>query len=139
MIQQEFPRLCTSVWICSGDDFNNHSNMNQDPAPSKPCNLRGFKNMIKAVRLHKNSFESLYLLFSTDAYQHLTAQPKKSFQCDYLTPRHLCVRLYWVCMARFGQWGGYRGSFLEKLLEVSLVSDRDSASQLQDGPTSDQR
>jgi len=34
--------------------------------------------------------------------------------------------------------GGYRGGFCEKLLEASPVSDRASASQLQDGPAAGQ-
>ena len=34
----------------------------------------------------------------------------------------------------FGSGGGYRGGFCEKLLEAPPVSDRASASRLQDGP-----
>jgi len=46
----------------------------------------------------------------------------------------LLQMVYWVCVARFWQQRGYRGGFFKKLLEASPMSDRDSASRLQDGP-----
>jgi len=46
--------------------------------------------------------------------------------------------LYWVCVARFWQLGGYSGGFCEKLLEASPVFNRANARQLQDEPTTGQ-
>ena len=46
-----------------------------------------------------------------------------------------CIGFAWQ---GFGGGGGYRGGFCEKLLEVSLMSDRANASRLQDGPTAGQ-
>lgn len=41
----------------------------------------------------------------------------------------------WYAWWGFGRGNGWRGGFSENLLEASLISDRDTSSQLQEGPT----